>query len=166
MKRTVEFHDLQDKRFKISSDKIIFRPSVYGVLFKENKILLSKQWDGYDFPGGGINIDETIEEALKREFIEETGLEVELLQPIYCQTSFFKPTHSKGHKHENWNCPLIYYLVKEVGGQISKDNLDEEEQEYADLPEWIDIKVADKLKYLNSIDSVKLIEMAWRIYNK
>lgn len=164
--KKINLHDLQGGKFEVNSDELIFRPSIYGVLFEGEKILLSTQWDGYDFPGGGINVDETLEESLKREFIEETGYEIELLYPIHCQTSFFKPTHSPKHKHENWNCPLMYYMVKKVGGQMSKDNLDEEEKDYAGMPEWIDIGDIEKLNYLNSIDSVDLIKKAWQMHNK
>jgi len=59
-------HDLNEKEFEVDADKLIFRPSIYGVLIEDNKVLLSKQWDGYDMPGGGVNIHETLEEALKR----------------------------------------------------------------------------------------------------
>jgi len=56
-----------------------FHVGAYGILINENKILLIKKSRGayrgmYDFPGGGIEFNERIEEALKREFIEETGV--------------------------------------------------------------------------------------------
>jgi hypothetical protein len=40
-------------------------------LIENNKILLSKQFDGYDFPGGGVNLDETLEETCAREFLAD-----------------------------------------------------------------------------------------------
>ena len=76
MRQEIICHDISDREYAVSPDKFIFRPSVYGVLIEDGKILLSRQWDGYDFPGGGMNIDETLEEALLREFWEETGLRV------------------------------------------------------------------------------------------
>lgn len=153
-------HDWHNKEFKVPANKLIFRPSVYGLLLNKGKVLLSKQWDGYDFPGGGIHIYETIEEALKREFFEETGIKVEPIKPIHCETSFFSPSHSKLHKNQYWNCVLIYYLVRKVGGHLSKDNLDEEEQEYADMPEWIDIQKIKDIKFYNSPDPIQLIKQA------
>ena len=113
--------DLDNNKWETDSDKLIFRPSIYGVLIKDNKVLLSKQWDGYDLPGGGIKISETIEQALKREFFEEAGLKIEPIKPIHCQTSFFKPTRSKNRSKEYWHSILIYFLVKKIGGQLSKD---------------------------------------------
>lgn len=158
--KEVVCHDMHNNEFKVVVDKLTFRPSVYGVLLNEGKVLLSKQWDGYDIPGGGVHIHETIKEALKREFFEETGVKVELIKPIYCDTSFFIPTYSKSNKKEHWNCVLIYYLVRKVGGYLSKDNLDEEEQEYVDMPEWIDLEKINDLKFYNSVDSVHVIKQA------
>jgi len=153
-------HDLNEKEFEVSADKLIFRPSVYGVLIEGGKVLLSKQWDGYDLPGGGINIHETIEEALKREFFEETGIKVELISPLHCETSFFYPNYSEKNKCQYWNCPLIYFLVRKTGGEISKNNFDEEEKKYADLPEWIKIEKIGELKFYNSVDSAEIIKKA------
>jgi len=156
-------HDFKGKNYEVDASELTFRPSVYGLLIEDNKILLSKQWDGYDFPGGGVYIDETVDEALKREFFEETGIEVEPITPIYCTTSFFHPVHSKKDKDKYENCVLIYYLVKKVGGNLSKENLDEEEQEYADMPEWLDIDKLQGLKFYNSVDSLEVIRQALQI---
>ncbi len=148
---------------EVATKKLRFRPSVYGVLIEDAKILLSRQWDGYDFPGGGIEIDETIEVALKREFIEETGIEIEPIMPIHCESDFFNPDYSSKYQGQYWNCTMMYYLVKKIGGTLSKDNLCDTEQEYADLPEWLELdKIYDK-KFFNSLDSVKLIEEAQRL---
>ncbi len=145
---------------EVCEDRLRFRPSVYGLLIEDNKILLSKQFDGYDFPGGGVELGETIQDALKRECFEETGFDVEVGEPIHCQTSFFNPSHSKKYGHEFWNCPLLYFTVKCIGGELSKANLDEEEKEYADLAEWIDISIIDELKFINSVDSPAIIRKA------
>jgi len=153
-------HDLDNNKFEIKSNKLTFRPSVYGILIENNKILLSKQWDGYDFPGGGIKVHETIEEALKREFFEETGLKIEPLFPVHFETSFYIPRKRKDEKKQYWNCVLIFMLVKNVGGKISVDNLDEYEKEYTGLPEWIDLKKLKKIKFYNSVDSILVIKKA------
>ncbi len=52
-----------------------YRVSVKAKIKQNNKILLVKE-DGkkWDLPGGGLEHDETIEEALKRELKEEIGL--------------------------------------------------------------------------------------------
>jgi len=55
---------------------------------------------------------------------------------------------------------LIYFLVERVGGEISKDNLDEDEKKYIDLPEWVELEKIDRLKFHNSINSVEVIKKA------
>jgi len=83
--------DVHGKEYEIAVGQLSFRPSVYGVIIQDGKAFLSKQWgDGYDFPGGGIELGETIEEALKREVKEETGLEVKVGEIIAVENSFLK----------------------------------------------------------------------------
>ncbi len=157
--------NLNDDKFKIETSELKFRPSVYGILIEDDKILLSKQWDGYDFPGGGIEIDETIEVALKREFIEETGIEIEPIMPIHCETDFFKPDYAEKYKGQYWNCVMMYYIVKKTGGELSKDNFSDVEQGYADMPVWMNLGDIYKNKFFNSVDSVKLIEKAQKLHS-
>ena len=148
----------QDKdgiKEEFNIEELEFRPSVYGVLIENKKILLVKQWDGYDFPGGGINIDETIHQALTREFFEETGWTIKPIRVIWCETSFYI-THSDNQPK---NCPLIYFLVKKVReGKLKRDNLSEHEQQYAGEPKWIDLDKIEKIKFYNSVDSIKIIK--------
>lgn len=152
--------DIDGHKHKVNRDRLIFRPSVYGILIKDNHILLSRQFkDGYDFPGGGIEKYETVEQALKREVWEETGLKVKVGKLVDCQSSFYK---SRLHK-EYWNAILLYYLCEQVGGKLSKDNFDEYEIKYADMPEWIDLKKINRIKFYNSVDSLSLIKKALKV---
>lgn len=159
MKRIVEnkkviCRDIENKYHEVPVEKLTFRPSVYGVIIKKGKILLSKQWDGYDLPGGAIELGETIEEALIREVKEETGVDVEVGKIISCENSFFKlpgngkPVHSI----------LIYYQCNLLGGEISTDFFSKDEKKYAGKAEWIEVTKIKKIKFYNSIDSVKIIK--------
>lgn len=53
----------------------------YGIIRKDNKVVLIRKARGaytgkLDLPGGGIEYGETPEETLKRELLEEVGVEV------------------------------------------------------------------------------------------
>jgi ADP-ribose pyrophosphatase YjhB (NUDIX family) len=149
------------KNFRVSANKLSFRPSIYGIILKNKKILLSRQWDGYDFPGGGIEKGETQKEALKREIKEETGLSVEIGELIDCCDSFFKPMLVEGE----WHCILIYYLCKNPKGKLTTKNFDEYEKQYASLAEWIPLNKINKLKFYNTLgeNNIMLIKKALKI---
>lgn len=160
--RIIRCHDAWGNIYEVPVGRLIFRPSIYGILIEGSRILLSPQLDGYDFPGGGQRVDESIDEALQREFFEETGLRVERLAPVACQTSFYKPSRAD----EYWNCLLIYFLCRRTGGKLSDKYFDEEERKYARLAEWIPLKKTAGLKYINSVDSISLIRKAKKILKK
>lgn len=61
--------------------------SVTGVVIKDGKVLLARHTYGSGkgmliIPGGYVNLGETPQEALKREFMEETGITVEAADVI------------------------------------------------------------------------------------
>jgi len=157
MEKEIICTDLNGKQVSVPVSKLTFRPSVYGVIIEDGKILLSKQWgDGYDFPGGGIDLGESISDALKREVREETGLDVEIGRIVHCESSFFK------FRFEN-KCVqsiLMFYLCKRVGGELTTEYFDEHEKKYAEMPEWISLGDIDKIKFYNSADSLKIIKNA------
>jgi ADP-ribose pyrophosphatase YjhB (NUDIX family) len=139
--------------------QLIFRPSVYAVIIEDERVLLSKQWDGYDFPGGGIELGETIEEALAREVKEETGLDIRIDKLITCVNSFFKLQSTGQYIHSI----LIYYLCKITGGDISIELADESEKQYMSAPEWISLEANKQIKFYNSVDSLMILKEAIRI---
>jgi len=158
-KEKVIGQDINKNKVELEVSKMKFRPSVYGVLVEDNKVFLSKQFDGYDFPGGEMEIDETIEEALKREFKEETGIEVKTKEVLECRHDFWLTPFEK----QQCNSILMYFLCEKVGGEISIDGFDEYEKQYAGMPEWIDIKDIDKIKFYNPVDSIGIIKKAAEI---
>jgi len=59
-----------------------FGQSVTGVVIKDNKVLLARHTYGSGngkliVPGGYVNFGETPQDALRREYMEETGVVVE-----------------------------------------------------------------------------------------
>lgn len=61
-----------------------FRIAVSALIFSEGKILLAlrRDIDWWNLPGGGMEVGETVDEALRREVYEETRLEVEVAQLV------------------------------------------------------------------------------------
>ena len=74
----------------------ILRPAVYCLMFNhlKDKIAIIETGDGkYFLPGGGIEDNETHEECMKREALEEMGMEIELGQFIGCAQRYFFSTN-------------------------------------------------------------------------
>lgn len=156
-KKIITCTDIRGNTFSVSVEKLSFRPSVYAVIIENNKVLLSRQWDGYDFPGGGVEIGETIEEAIKRETWEETGVKISLGPIIYCSDAFFKFSFGRNKYKQSI---LMYYLCRKTGGSLSTKNLLEYERKYTGKPEWIATEKISGIKFYNSVNSEEIIRRA------
>jgi len=156
-KKYIICRDIKDKKYKVPVTDLNFRTSVYGLIFKNDKILLSKQWDGYDFPGGGVEKGELIENALKREVWEETGVKVTPGKLLTITEDFFISLETKTPLHSI----LIYYLCTKPTGRISTRNFDRYEKTYLSAAEWVDVKDTGKIKFYNGVDSPRLIKEAY-----
>ncbi len=94
------------------------RPSVYGVIFKhhEDKIAVVQTRSGYYFlPGGGIENNETHGHCLKREALEELGMEIEIGAFLGCAQQYFYAPHEK-RDYLNQG----YFYVCEIGRKIKE----------------------------------------------
>ncbi len=89
-----------------------FNVRVYGLLMNEfSQLLVSdeliREVKITKFPGGGLELGEGTRDCLKREFLEEMNLKIEVLDHFYTtdfyQKSAFNPKHQ---------IISIYYLVK------------------------------------------------------
>lgn len=72
------------KPYKIVAKAIIFDNQDRVLIMRKSKEEREeKASHGYDFPGGGLEREESLMQGLKREVFEETGLQVEVLAPAY-----------------------------------------------------------------------------------
>lgn len=130
---------------------------VYGIAIEDGKALISPQFDGYDWPGGTFKIGEDTIQTLRREFREETGLEIEVIRLLDVETSLFHH-YKRGTDHHSI---LVFYLVKVVGGVITDAGFDDDEKEYAHLAKWVPLAEIRKMKHACSVDIAdKLLDLA------
>ncbi|MTI60971.1 MAG: NUDIX domain-containing protein [Firmicutes bacterium] len=101
-------------------------PTVGAVIFNpDNKILLCKsnKWNNkYVIPGGHIELGEKMKEALKREMLEETGLEIYDIKLISLKESVYSKTF-----HEEKHFIFIDYICRTDSYKVE---LNEEAQAY------------------------------------
>lgn len=84
---------------------------VYGILINEQKqVLVSDEYIRGDyftkFPGGGLEFGEGTRDCLKREFIEEMNLKVEVNEHLYT-TDYYQPSAFRAGQQ----IVSIYYRV-------------------------------------------------------
>ncbi len=92
-----------------------FNVRVYGIIINsENEVLMSdEETKGVrftKFPGGGLEFGEGLIDGLKREFLEECNLQVEVISHFYT-TDFFVASAFGGGQLIS-----VYYLVKPLQG--------------------------------------------------
>ncbi len=90
-----------------------FNVRVYGLLINEcNEVLISDEQEYgmrfTKFPGGGLELGEGLTDGLKREFVEECQVEVEVLSHFYT-TDFFVVS-----AFNNSQVISVYYKVKNL----------------------------------------------------
>ncbi|MFA7310188.1 MAG: NUDIX domain-containing protein [Candidatus Paceibacterota bacterium] len=147
---------LNGERAEVPVSELSFRPSVYGVIVRDRKVLLSSQWDGWDFPGGGMHLGETLDRTFAREIREETGLTAERGELLHVGEQFF--THPNTENH--YQTLLLYFTCASIQGDISMQHLTEDEKIYVREAQWVPLEKIAELKFYNPVDSAHLIELA------
>ena len=90
-----------------------FNVRVYGILINdEGQVLISDEQEYgmrfTKFPGGGLEPDEGLIDGLKREFVEECNLNVEVLSHFYTTDFYVKSAFN------NSQVISVYYKVKNI----------------------------------------------------
>lgn len=103
---------------KDEGKEYIYRPAAYCLIFNrhKDKIALIQTSDGkYFLPGGGLEKNETHEECLKREALEEMGMDIDVGDFVGCaRRYFYSPNQYKFYLSEG------YFYLCNMGMHKSK----------------------------------------------
>lgn len=155
--KSVESTDIYGNKYLVDVEELQWRPSAYGVVIKDDSIVLTKQQGTFHLPGGGVERGETYEEAVMREIREETGLEVKNPELITVTTTFFTYYDEALKKHIHNQSILLFYACELVGGELSMDGFEESEKKIGGMPEWVPIAELKTLKSASTFDWQNLV---------
>ncbi|WDF70133.1 NUDIX hydrolase [Sphingobacterium oryzagri] len=142
----------------------LFNVRVYGLLVNdENEVLISDEKTQNvsftKFPGGGLEYGEGLIDALKREFMEECALEVDVVKHIYTTDFYEKSSFNESQ------IISVYYQVKPlmpITFDIKKSPFDFSNEKQQDKMEVFRFVNMDTL--LEGSLTFRTDQMAWRTF--
>lgn len=119
-----------------------------AVIIKNDEVLLIKRRAPpkagyYSIPGGLVEVGERVQEAAKREVLEETGLIVEVESLIDVIDNIVKDEDGRVKYHY----VIVDYLAKPVGGDL-RTSSDAAEVKWVPFNELKNIKLTESAKEL------------------
>lgn len=115
---------------------------------EEDKIALMymAKYKIYMFPGGGIEDGESLEEALRREILEETGCSCRIIKEL-------------GYIYENrgaldYTQESFYYVTKKIGEQVDV-KLTQDEEDNMTSYDWYSIEDAYELLLISAHETLQ-----------
>lgn len=144
----------------LTKDDKWFRYRAAAIIIEEGYILFVKDIKEkyYYSVGGGVHIGESAEEAVKREVLEETGVEYEVDRLAFIHENFFTGNGElEGKKcHEI----ALYFLMKSKG---TRDLINNRVQDPEEEVCWLPVNELNKFKTYPSFFEEKLNDIAKNI---
>lgn len=118
-----------------------------------NEVLLGYSHNNYQFPGGHVEENETLIQAVNREVLEETGIELNItnIEPFACAIGYYKDWPAEG---KNRKIEIYYYEVKtDENPNLEKTEYTENEKDgnfelrYIPLPNVENVLIANAEEY-------------------
>lgn len=141
------------------------RSTAKAIIIHDEKILLNKCYDEYNgyyysLPGGGQNKFETLENAVVRECLEETGYKVKILR--FCALFEEICTNPKfTEKYADYVHKMYHIFLCDI------ESFDRKELSETDIMqtgcEWIDLKSIDSIKIMPTVIKENMCDI---IYNE
>ena len=146
----IECSTITGQKKLVPKEKLTFRISAYAVIRNEGKILVQelRNNDKYFFPGGGVEFGEKLEETLKREVMEETGIEIEVEKLLHTTETFFY------YEPENaaWQCYSFFYICRPLTFKLlAHEEVDDYE---ARCSKWVELSGLKKEDFKDPADEV------------
>ena len=122
--------------------------AVGAIVFKDNKILLVRRGkpparDLWAIPGGSVKICETLQRAAEREILEETGITIQALEPVFT-FDYIERDDSGGAR--------FHYVIIDLTAEYVKGALkagdDAAEARWVSSIEMANLKVSSKTREL------------------
>ncbi|WP_276495769.1 NUDIX domain-containing protein [Pontibacter litorisediminis] len=126
-----------------------------GILIQDDKLLLVRHGRtmGNDAfwapPGGGVEFGESMQQCLKREFKEETGLEIEVSRFLFVNEFLQPPLHAVE----------FFFEVKAVGGSMKTGSDPEAEagNQLIEHLQWLTVKEIQHIPFADKHRSLQLL---------
>ena len=123
--------------------KEVIRTAVRGIILRDEMILLIRTAKGdLKFPGGGLEENETLEEALIREIREETGYVNVIVQKDNHFGMYIERKLDQFEEYTVFESHSIYMFTEVIGDERICVKLDDYEEVLQFQAEWIPIKDA------------------------
>jgi 8-oxo-dGTP diphosphatase len=133
------------------------RVAAYAVIVDDCQRVLLALWNGVEppqwtMPGGGVDLAETVEQAVVREVREETGYEVRIDRLLGVH-SHVVPPHARGSTTRPLKSVRVIFDAVVIGGELSN-----ERDGTTDEARWFDI--AD----ITTLSRVPLVDVAVQMH--